>query len=112
MTEQIGDFIVGIGLFILFIAVITKYFANKSSIMVKKVCRDCWFVSEPAQNSKLRGSGSITLILLCFYLIPGIIYMIWRRGDKTEICQKCHGKNLIPIDSPLGQKLLNDHKIN
>jgi DNA-directed RNA polymerase subunit RPC12/RpoP len=42
--------------------------------------------------TKLRGSIFITIILLFFYIIPGIIYMIWRRGGRG--CSACGSSNV------------------
>jgi len=80
--------------------------------MSNQVCRDCWSISQPTQNKELRGSAFITVLLLLMYIIPGIIYMVWRRGDKSIICTKCRSKNLVPVDSPMGQKIINEQKLN
>ena len=110
MTEQFGEFIASIGLLALVIAVIVKVFESRSvnNSGLKMICRDCGSISQETQNSKLRGSGWITFILLLCYIVPGLIYMIWRRGDKAKICAKCGSKNIIPADSPIGKKLLNE----
>lgn len=42
--------------------------------------------------TKLRGSTFITIILLFFYIIPGIIYMAWRRGGG--VCSACGSSNV------------------
>lgn len=41
---------------------------------------------------KLRGSVFITIILLFLYIIPGVIYMVWRRGGK--VCSACGSSNV------------------
>lgn len=65
----------------------------------KQYCLTCGLTGE----SKLRGSGWITFILLCFYLVPGFIYMIWRRGGNE--CQHCNAKTLVPEYSPVAIKM-------
>ncbi len=47
-------------------------------------------------ESKLKGSGWITFILILFYIIPGVIYMIWRRSGLGE-CKFCGSSDVIPV---------------
>lgn len=42
--------------------------------------------------TKLRGSTIITVILICFYIIPGLMYMAWRRGGG--VCSACSSTNV------------------
>jgi hypothetical protein len=111
--ESFGELLGKLGFTVLIIALLFKEFSAKSSIssLTQKVCKDCWTISNPTKNKKLRGSPWITLILILFFIVPGIIYMIWRRGDiGNEICAKCRSKNLVPVDSPMGQKIINEQK--
>lgn len=62
------------------------------------VCCACGTRGEPVK--KMRGSIWITLILLCWVLVPGFIYMIWRRGGISMVCAKCGSAEVIPADSP------------
>lgn len=69
------------------------------------VCTLCGYAGEP--NKKARGNGLVEFILWWFFLIPGIIYSIWSRGgNKKNVCPKCGSENMIPQDTPLGQKLM------
>lgn len=43
-----------------------------------------------------------------FFIIPGLIYSVWRQSSYHKACPVCGGTNLIPIDSPVGQKLLKE----
>lgn len=45
------------------------------------------------------------LALLCLVLWIGSYFI-----PKTTLCPHCKSKNLIPIDSPMGQKLKKDMK--
>lgn len=56
---------------------------------------------------KLAGSGWITCILLLAYIVPGLIYMIWRRSAGKNICTTCGSNALVPLDSPRAQRALN-----
>ena len=59
-------------------------------------------------ESKLKGSGWITLILILFYIIPGVIYMIWRRSGLGE-CKFCSSSDVIPASQKPVQ--LNQQKV-
>lgn len=48
----------------------------------------------------MKGSGWIELILYLCYLVPGIIYSIWRRSGQPNVCPFCKTEGLIPILSP------------
>lgn len=46
--------------------------------------------------SKLRGSTWISFLLFWFVMmVPGIIYMIWRRGG-IGVCQYCSSSAVVP----------------
>lgn len=65
---------------------------------MRVACRNCGTIGESVKP--LKGSGWITFILLCFYIIPGIIYMIWRRTGTKECCAKCKSENIVPAGAP------------
>ena len=53
--------------------------------------------------SKNRGNFLITIVLMFFFFIPGVIYEIWRRSG-LGICESC-GSNLVkPSNSCMGSK--------
>lgn len=70
-----------------------------------KFCTNCGNLDE----GQVGGSIFITLLLLLFYIIPGLIYEIWRTSKKRLACKKCGKRGLIPEDSPIAQKFLNDN---
>lgn len=55
---------------------------------MKEKCLSCGHYSVPTY----RGSIFITLLLLCFAIIPGIIYEMWRR-HAGKICRYCGQQN-------------------
>lgn len=67
------------------------------------ICTDCGTVSEG--TDQIRGSGLIELIMWLCFIIPGLIYSLWRNSTKTRVCIICHGK-LIHLDTPRGQQLV------
>lgn len=68
------------------------------------VCRNCGHVGE--SERKLKGSVIITLILLCAYILPGIIYMVWRRTGLKDRCAKCGSEQVVPQGSPRAAALM------
>lgn len=70
------------------------------------VCKHCGHYGEPSRKTK--GSIWIELILWLCFLIPGLIYSIWRLNTRHDVCAKCGSPDLVPTDSPLGRKLMQE----
>lgn len=64
----------------------------------------CGTVSEGCVHT--RGSIWIELVLWLFFLVPGIIYSIWRLTSRRTVCPACHNPGLIPVASPKASKEL------
>lgn len=58
-----------------------------------KHCKNCGFVGSPA----LPGHGLVELLLWLCYLLPGLIYSLWRRGSGKHVCPTCHAPYMIPL---------------
>lgn len=71
------------------------------------VCTSCGYVGRPKKITK--GSFLMELVLWLCFLIPGLIYSMWRLITRTNGCPKCKGLNMIPSDSPIGKKLMVEH---
>lgn len=70
------------------------------------ICRACGHRGVP--ESGKGGSAWILLILLMLYIIPGVIYWLWRRGTGYKSCPACGSKEVIPVSTPMGQKLAQE----
>lgn len=68
--------------------------------MSKLVCTSCGYVGGPRTVTK--GSIWIEVILWLCFLVPGLIYSIWRLTTRHNGCPSCGQVSLIPIDSPVG----------
>jgi hypothetical protein len=68
------------------------------------ICTQCGSVTSPKRF--VPGSIVITLILLVFFVIPGLIYEIWRHSSAYNVCQRCGSRNLVPPSSPFGQDMV------
>lgn len=67
------------------------------------VCTQCGYAG--ASKTATKGSFLIEVVLWLCFLIPGIIYSLWRLSSRHSVCPKCGGA-LIPTDSPKGKILL------
>lgn len=50
-----------------------------------------------------RGSLAIEIVLWLSFLVPGVIYTLWRHGSKRRVCAKCGAATLIPLNSPVAR---------
>jgi len=64
-------------------------------------CKDCGTIAAPATDTP--GSILIELVLWLCFIIPGLIYSLWRHNKRHDVCAKCGGAHLIPPDSPLAR---------
>lgn len=72
----------------------------------KQVCTQCGNVGFPKRKPK--GSTGIELLLWLFFIIPGLIYSLWRLSTYHTACKVCGSTTMIPVDSPLGKKKLEE----
>src|SRR3990167_5644681 len=70
------------------------------------VCKSCGTIGEG--KSSVRGSIGIEIILWLCLIIPGLIYSLWRLSTRRNVCAKCGGAELIPVDSPIGRKIIDE----
>jgi len=56
----------------------------------------------------MKGSFLIEVILWLTFIIPGVIYSIWRLANTPLVCPKCGKESLIPTDTPKGVELKNN----
>lgn len=42
-------------------------------------------------------------------IVPGLIYSVWRRSNRSVICPSCKQLTLVPTNTPVGQALLKEH---
>lgn len=68
------------------------------------ICKRCGY--NGAGKTMTRGSLALEIVLWLCFLVPGIIYSIWRLTSRYTGCPKCGANEMIPVDSPLGAKLL------
>jgi hypothetical protein len=61
-------------------------------------CPNCGTVGNP--ESFTRGSFFIELALWLCFIVPGLIYSIWRLSSRYKGCPACEQPGMVPLDSP------------
>ena len=68
-------------------------------------CTQCGNTGSPSVGN--RGSVVIFLFLLLLFIIPGLFYLIYMITGRVYKCKNCKAEGMIPTDSPIAQKALN-----
>lgn len=72
------------------------------------VCTVCGHAGKPKRITK--GSFLIELVLWCFFIIPGLIYSIWRMNSRHDACSQCGSTAIVPTSTPIGARILQEAK--
>lgn len=64
----------------------------------RQYCTSCGH--EGQARTRTKGSLLIEIILWLSFLLPGVIYTIWRHISRERVCSACGSSTLIPPDSP------------
>jgi hypothetical protein len=73
--------------------------------MAPKLCLQCGTVGQTKRIMK--GSILTEFVLWMLFLLPGLIYSVWRYTSVVDGCAKCGSGSVIPLDSPFAQKALD-----
>lgn len=68
------------------------------------ICPNCGYRGKP--TTKTKGSILIEIILWLAFIVPGLIYSLWRSGSRYKACPSCGHTAMVPLDSPRGKQLL------
>jgi hypothetical protein len=60
-------------------------------------CTRCFKVAPPKTHT--RGSFIIELFLWLCFLVPGLIYSLWRLTTRQKVCPACESPELVPANS-------------
>lgn len=66
-----------------------------------RFCTQCGHIARPGTETP--GSIWIEAILWLAFIVPGLIYSVWRHNKRHAACPKCGSAALIPADSPKAQ---------
>jgi hypothetical protein len=67
-------------------------------------CPNCGSVAEAKRHTK--GSFLVELLLWLCFLVPGLIYSIWRLTTRSTVCGVCKSSGVIPENSPRAKEAL------
>lgn len=71
-----------------------------------RVCSTCGLVIRP--KNVIKGNCLIEGILWLL-IIPGAIYSVWRLASKASVCPSCGSKELVQVNSPVGQRIIREN---
>jgi hypothetical protein len=69
------------------------------------ICTTCGSTFKRAEQHT-KGSFIMEVALWLFFLLPGLIYSIWRLTSRYYACPACGSCDYVPTDTPLGRRLL------
>ena len=64
-------------------------------------CKSCGTVAKSTPG--IKGSILIEVVLWCCFIVPGIVYSLWRATTRYQKCPACGSGELVPPDSPLAK---------
>lgn len=66
-------------------------------------CMRCNEFAEPKRITP--GSNAITVILVLLFILPGVLYMLWRRSAEYQVCGLCGSRDIVPNESPIARRV-------
>lgn len=50
---------------------------------------------------KTKGSLLIEIVLWICFIVPGLVYSLWRISTRHKVCTQCGSSTLLPTQSPM-----------
>ena len=70
------------------------------------ICTQCGTVGKPKMVPP--GSFVVEFALWLLFILPGLIYSVWRVSTKRRTCRTCGAvDSFVPLSSPMGQRITN-----
>ncbi|MFA7174107.1 MAG: hypothetical protein WC340_12000 [Kiritimatiellia bacterium] len=67
------------------------------------ICSNCGSYTNGTSHTK--GYFVLEIILWLCWVIPGLLYTMWRLTTRGKVCHLCKCDTLTPVNSPMGRKL-------
>lgn len=58
-------------------------------------CPNCNWKGKPVKETP--GSFVIELLLWMLFILPGLLYSLWRLGSRKKVCANCHFPHIYKI---------------
>jgi hypothetical protein len=98
-----------IGVLVLIVWIIYKAFAGmfggrgKADASGAMICPHCGTRGKP--TTQTRGNLAIEIVLWLCFILPGLIYSLWRLSTRQPVCPVCHQPGMISVATPRGAAL-------
>ena len=69
-----------------------------------RICPRCGWAGLPCSSTP--GSFFIEIVAWLAFIVPGLIYSLWRLSARHKACPECGESALVPITSPRGLQLI------
>lgn len=69
------------------------------------VCQNCEEVGRVIIH--MPGSNILEIVLFLCYLVPGIIYAVWRRQSKKQVCGACGSDRIVAAKTRVGLSIIS-----
>jgi len=82
-------------MFFFFVFPFAYYEVVKADKTMKVRCPNCSY--EGLGKFIIKGSFAIELVLWFIFIIPGLIYSVWRLSNKKWVCPQCDFENVVKL---------------
>ena len=95
--EAFGPLVV-LGILVGLCWLVSRGFSRAAGAGAVRHCMTCG--SDSAGKAKTKGSLLIEIVLWCCFLVPGLVYSLWRHSSRHAACSVCGSSLLVPVSSP------------
>lgn len=67
------------------------------------ICMDCGHIGYPVRITK--GHFALEVLLWLFFLVPGLIYSVWRLTTRHDGCEACGSARVVSRKLPLARQV-------
>lgn len=71
-----------------------------------KLCTQCLTQAVPKLYTK--GNIGTEIVLWLLFILPGVLYSVWRHASRYHGCPSCGSADVIPLNSPRARQLLEE----
>ncbi len=68
------------------------------------ICTNCHTIGKPINYTP--GSFLVECALWLLFIVPGVLYSLWRISARKKVCAECRAPNMISEQSNRGQRII------